>query len=111
MTNPTSSRQVPGIGLVQIFLAIGALEVKMHGGKIGRDDMFDDGRKAGDFGWDPLGMGKKDMTSMQLKEIKNGRLAMLGFGGILHQQLLSKVPTLAFFGEFKPLTFDKVVPF
>ena len=24
--------------------------------------------------------------------------------GILHQQLLSKVPTIAFFGNFKPLT-------
>ena len=29
-------------------------------------------------------------------QVKNGRLAMLAFGGILHQQLLSKTPTLAF---------------
>lgn len=36
--------QVPGIGLVQIFLAVGALELKMHGGKISKDDMFDGGR-------------------------------------------------------------------
>jgi hypothetical protein len=50
------------------------------------------------------GMGKKDLKTMQLKEVKNGRLAMLACGGILHQQLLSKVPTIAFFGDFKPLT-------
>merc|ERR1712216_190434 len=96
---------VPGIGLVQIFLAVGALEFKMHGGKISKDDMFDGGRAPGDFGWDPLGMGKKDLDTMKLKEIKNGRLAMLAFGGILHQQLLSKVPTLAFGLGNGPLTF------
>ena len=32
----------------------------------------------------------------QLKEIKNGRLAMLAFGGIFHQQLLTKSGTLAY---------------
>jgi len=95
---------VPGVGLLQIFLAVGALEYKMHDGKLGADTMFEGGRAPGDFGWDPLGMGKKDLKTMQLKEVKNGRLAMLACGGILHQQLLSKVPTIAFFGDFKPLT-------
>jgi len=96
------------VGLVQIFLGVGAIEYKMHGGKIGKEDMFDGGRKPGDFGFDPMGMGKKNLPAMQLREIKNGRLAMLAFGGILHQQLLSKVPTIAFFNDFKPLTFAGV---
>lgn len=46
-------------------------------------------------------------------QVKNGRLAMLAFGGILHQQLLSKTPTLAF-EKTKGLTmldFSKVQPF
>jgi hypothetical protein len=47
--------QVPGVGLLQIFLAVGALEYKMHDGKLGADTMFEGGRAPGDFGWDPLG--------------------------------------------------------
>ena len=47
--------QVPGVGLLQIFLACGALEYKMHDGKMSADTMFDGGREPGDFKWDPLG--------------------------------------------------------
>lgn len=28
----------------------------------------------GDYSFDPLGLGKKDLKSMQIKELKNGRL-------------------------------------
>ena len=60
------------------------------------------------YGWaEKEGLEADDLIAtktMQLKEVKNGRLAMLACGGILHQQLLSKVPTIAFFGDFKPLT-------
>jgi light-harvesting complex I chlorophyll a/b binding protein 4 len=104
---------VPALGLVQILATCGWLEYKMHGGKMSADNMFEDGRAPGDFGWDPLGLGKKDLETLKLKEVKNGRLAMLAFGGILHQQLLSKTPTLAF-EKTKGLTmldFSKVQPF
>jgi hypothetical protein len=37
----------------------------------------------------------------QLKEIKNARLAMLAFGGIFHQQLLTKTGALAFLAGSK----------
>jgi light-harvesting complex I chlorophyll a/b binding protein 4 len=102
---------VPALGLVQILAFCGWLEYKMHGGNMGAGNMFDGGRQPGDFSWDPMGMGKKDLDTLKLKEVKNGRLAMLAFGGILHQQLLSKTPTLAFGLGNGPLTFDKVVPF
>jgi hypothetical protein len=40
-------------------------------------------------------------AAAQLKEIKNGRLAMLAFGGIFHQQLLTKTGSLAFLANPK----------
>jgi len=45
---------------------------------------------AGDLGWDPLGLKPKDPAAyeiMQLKELKNGRLAMLAVMGIFMQYI------------------------
>ena len=47
----------------------------------------------GDFGFDPMGMCKNkseaEVNSMKLKEIKNGRLAMLAIGGMIHHNFVT----------------------
>jgi light-harvesting complex I chlorophyll a/b binding protein 1 len=71
------------IGLCE--LANGAALVQVSKGELDRE--------AGDFGFDPLGFmkGKSDEANftMRTKEISNGRLAMLAFGGIATQTALS----------------------
>ena len=52
------------------------------------------GRKPGYFGFDPLGFLKNksaaDVETMELKEITNGRLAMLAFSGVVTQAVLTQ---------------------
>jgi len=51
-------------------------------------------REAGDFGLDPLGFLKDksedEVNRMKLRELNNGRLAMLAFGGIATQSAMSE---------------------
>ncbi|KAJ1475474.1 light harvesting complex protein 10 precursor [Baffinella frigidus] len=53
-------------------------------------------RVPGDYGFDPLKMGKD--PKMALKEIKNGRLAMIGIGGMVHHYILTGKGPVEFFG-------------
>jgi len=54
------------------------------------------GREPGDFGLDPLGFlsgkSEEEVNEMKLKELKNGRLAMLAFSGVVTQAVLTQGP-------------------
>jgi light-harvesting complex I chlorophyll a/b binding protein 1 len=54
------------------------------------------GRAPGDYGLDPVGFLKdkseEEINDMKLKEIKNGRLAMLAFSGVVTQAVLTQGP-------------------
>ena len=57
----------------------------------------EDGRP-GDFGWDPANIRPKKealLDEMQTKELKNGRLAMLGVTGMAIQTYLTGQDTVA----------------
>jgi len=71
--------------LLQILIAIGAVEVL-------NTSIESKGGRPGDFGWDPANIRPKDedkLDELQLKELKNGRLAMLGAAGALYQNALT----------------------
>jgi hypothetical protein len=72
----------------QILLWVGFFE--MVAGWPAMMQTLEGDRMPGDFGFDPLGLGKGDkLGRKQLSEIQNGRLAMLAVSGIVHHTLIT----------------------
>mmetsp|Transcript_24225 Transcript_24225/g.59097 ORF Transcript_24225/g.59097 Transcript_24225/m.59097 type:complete len:207 (+) Transcript_24225:191-811(+) len=63
------------------------------------------GTTPGDYGFDPLGLGKDSskIASLQEAEILNGRLAMIGWTGFLFQQLVTGQGVIEQLTNFKPI--------
>jgi len=101
--NPVEAfNSVPGEGLLQIVIFISWLEVIGNKGKYTMMDMFEDpARKPGDLGFDPLKFGENTATRerLEMAELKNGRLAMLAFSGMIHQTFVTGKPVLASLGD------------
>mmetsp|Transcript_33711 Transcript_33711/g.34339 ORF Transcript_33711/g.34339 Transcript_33711/m.34339 type:complete len:212 (+) Transcript_33711:76-711(+) len=86
--------------MLQIFFGIGALESLNHKGKMGMTDMHADGAEPGDFGWGSKmlkGKTEAQINDIKLKELKNGRLAMFGIGGMIHHTIITGSDALGTF--------------
>jgi len=75
--------------MLQIVLWMGVLEFWTNKGNVTMETMFEDkDRVPGDLGFDPMGLSvgksQEEKDEMALKELKNGRLAMLAIGGMIH---------------------------
>lgn len=101
----TAHWSVPQEGMLQIFLFCGLIEFITHKGKLTYENMHSAGEEPGNFGFDPLGLGKNPATLAKYKanEILNGRLAMIAIGGFIHQMWITKQPIVEQLQNFKPL--------
>jgi light-harvesting complex I chlorophyll a/b binding protein 4 len=103
--NPIDAVFHVGAGpLLQIVLGVGALEWLNHDGKMTMVDMHEgSSRVPGEF-TNPIygakqlkGKSESQVADIKLKELKNGRLAMMAIGGLVHQTIVTGSET---FGTF-----------
>mmetsp|Transcript_52169 Transcript_52169/g.117492 ORF Transcript_52169/g.117492 Transcript_52169/m.117492 type:complete len:310 (+) Transcript_52169:49-978(+) len=83
------------LGILQILVFIFIIEGKFYSGDmwVGMGE-----REAGDLGWDPLKLSRRegyDAKKVQLQELKNGRLAMIGMASLACNKLIpGSIPLL-----------------
>jgi len=95
---------VPPVWAVALLGFGGYVESTTYGGKVTMLDMFDGpakDRAPGDFNfgsgfmkgvWPGYGGSEKEQYDLKLRELNNGRLAMLAFSGMVHHNLVVKGP-------------------
>ncbi|KAK4536863.1 hypothetical protein CDCA_CDCA10G2888 [Cyanidium caldarium] len=87
--------------MIQILIAIGLTEILSYRGKFTYSDMTWEGRKPAELGFNPLNLPND--KAMKDREINNGRLAMLGFAGIMHGEFLNGKMPFEQIMNFQPL--------
>lgn len=95
----TLAPSVVGVApMAQIVFGMGLLEWWTNRGNVTWDNMFSNpSRVPGDIGFDPLNYksgDKAEYEKLQLQELKNGRLAMLAIGGMIHHNWVTGEPLL-----------------
>merc|ERR1719223_1639265 len=96
------SNDVPSIigtsGMMQIIATAGIEEWRTNNGKVTMADMFEDkDRVPGDIGFAHEymeGKSEAEVNMLKLQELKNGRLAMLAIGGMIHHNFVTGEPLL-----------------
>jgi hypothetical protein len=83
--------------MLQIVFGLGLFEWWSNKGNVTMENMFNDpARVPGKFGFDPMGFSKgkskEEVEKLELNEIKNGRLAMLAIGGMIHHNWVTGEP-------------------
>ena len=83
--------------MLQIVFWMGVLEWQTNKGNVTMETMFSDAsRVPGKLGFDPMGLAKNksadELAKLELQEIKNGRLAMLAIGGMIHHNWVTGEP-------------------
>uniref|UniRef100_A0A7S3T2S7 Chlorophyll a-b binding protein, chloroplastic n=1 Tax=Strombidinopsis acuminata TaxID=141414 RepID=A0A7S3T2S7_9SPIT len=90
-------------GMAALLFLSGYIESASYGGKLTMLDMFEGNREPGyhfQFGAGFLkGKSDKDVEVMKVKELTNGRLAMLAFSGMVHHNLVVKGPLFPLFPD------------
>ncbi|CAK0826736.1 unnamed protein product, partial [Prorocentrum cordatum] len=91
-------------GLITLIFLAGYIESQTYGGKVTMLDMFEGGENKvpGDFNFGSgflKGKTDKEVYDMKLKELNNGRLAMLAFGGMVHHNLVVNGPLFPIFPD------------
>ena len=80
-------------GMLQIVFIAGAEEWRSNKGRITMDTMFEDkDRVPGNLGFalERLqGKSEEEVNKLKLQELKNGRLAMLAIGGMIHHNWIT----------------------
>ncbi|CAB9505519.1 Fucoxanthin-chlorophyll a-c binding protein [Seminavis robusta] len=85
--------------MYQIIFGVGIAEFWSNSGNVTMENMFSDPKRVpGNLGYDPLswcaGKSEEEVKKLELQELKNGRLAMLAIGGMIHHNWITGEPLI-----------------